>query len=836
MRSCFSVLVWVRLSCLSVVAFFLLTADSRAQQFPGAPAALEWKDFLKCELVVVAQLKSHDGATLSLEIVDVLSGNRCKPGDVLSVKLSQAFGIKSSTRYGEPRKPEFRVSQIFFVVEQGASFEEIPVVYDAQRPHVYFFPKAKHLFVDRPSQMQPDRRDGWKQALAGKPINVSFRLLHDIDSDMSRESILELFKTRDRQAIADLVDALIEPSNHARWIQTQALAERLLISLGDKNGDVYEPALKALSGTAGQGYSHAYRLGRILARADSKRAVGDFKKLLESGARVSKDGICWCLHCLESEEGLDLIIEQMVAGQSQALYSLCELMFSRQAIAVPMVQRARIQDLAVPRIQKLLKARTLPNEIHSQAMFNENFRSLVEEFPGDQLWRFGHFHNHPVRKGFPEWGRTVYEANNDLEPILKADLIEGRKMLVARLAEPFPGKPYDVAVSQHLAHYYGDMDMAKKFKKPQDPIVRYRDTNTASMHQAPYSVFMKMFKETPKCGDAYWARIIGIYPRFPEEYFREISALIESKNEHERHFAIVHQLQDHFYWNFDLDPKDFEPVTQRKLAAIKPLLVAMSKGDLLHMRATLLRHFGVPLEGPPGKAWLPALRTAALSWNPTLKFNAVHVLGMLEEDPEIMSFANHPLSQRQQALDAHLKNRPALQKERQAATPAQLQALWKDLDSETQATGYAAMQALLAAPQSTVAWFRQHLKEPPPGAGPDPKRCAALIKDLASPTFRVRSQASAELKKMGPGVTPHLRKALKDAPDLETRRRVEDVLSLFSSNDGRYREVRAIQVLEYMPGPEARAFLEELAVGPEHMALTHEAKGALRRLQAFWRW
>src|SRR5262249_25832280 len=159
----------------------------------------------------------------------------------------------------------------------------------------------------------------------------------------------------------------------------------------------------------------------------------------------------------------------------------------------------------------------------------------------------------------------------------------------------------------------------------------------------------------------------------------------------------------------------------------------------------------------------------------------------------VWRFANYPLCQRKEALETHFKNRQALWKEARPLTPARLRELWRDLDSDKQATGYAAMQALLAAPQSTVAWFRQHLQGPP-GAGPDPKRCAALIKDLASPMFKVRARATDELIKLGPGVVPHLRKAAKATPDVETLRRIQAVLSEFSSHDGRSREVRAIQV------------------------------------------
>jgi hypothetical protein len=51
-----------------------------------------------------------------------------------------------------------------------------------------------------------------------------------------------------------------------------------------------------------------------------------------------------------------------------------------------------------------------------------------------------------------------------------------------------------------------------------------------------------------------------------------------------------------------------------------------------------------------------------------------------------------------------------------------------------------------------------------------------------------------------------------------------------------YRMVRAVQVLEYLPGLEARSFLEELAGGAEHLSLTRETQAALWRINQYWQW
>jgi hypothetical protein len=207
---------------------------------------------------------------------------------------------------------------------------------------------------------------------------------------------------------------------------------------------------------------------------------------------------------------------------------------------------------------------------------------------------------------------------------------------------------------------------------------------------------------------------------------------------------------------------------KRKLETIKPLLARLSRSsDLLEMRGILLQHFGIKLDGPPGRGWLPAVEAAALRWNSVIHGNAMCVLGMIEEDTEVMRFVNSAPSVREKVLQGHLKQRRAKRKDIPVRTPAQLQTLWKDLDNANHATSYAAMQSLLEGREATVAWLRKRLKQP----GRDPVR-----------------------------------------------------------------DVRAIQVLEYMPGREARTLLEELAAGPAGQPATHEARAALQRLARFWRW
>ena len=63
----------------------------------------------------------------------------------------------------------------------------------------------------------------------------------------------------------------------------------------------------------------------------------------------------------------------------------------------------------------------------------------------------------PHRNGFPANG---LDPQDDLQPVLKADLVLGRKLLKDRLAKapkPGPNGPWDLPILQGLPHRYGAM-------------------------------------------------------------------------------------------------------------------------------------------------------------------------------------------------------------------------------------------------------------------------------------------------------------------------------------------------------------------------------------------
>jgi hypothetical protein len=114
------------------------------------------------------------------------------------------------------------------------------------------------------------------------------------------------------------------------------------------------------------------------------------------------------------------------------------------------------------------------------------------------------------------------------------------------------------------------------------------------------------------------------------------------------------------------------------------------------------------------------------------------------------------------------------------------------------------------------------------------QRIAQLISELDSEEFTVRTDASAELAKVGALAEPALKEVLMTKPSLEVQRRVEALLELMERNrwQGVARQSwRALAVLERIGNDDARQVLEGLAKGDPDARLTQEADLAVQRLQ-----
>ena len=120
-----------------------------------------------------------------------------------------------------------------------------------------------------------------------------------------------------------------------------------------------------------------------------------------------------------------------------------------------------------------------------------------------------------------------------------------------------------------------------------------------------------------------------------------------------------------------------------------------------------------------------------------------------------------------------------------------------------------------------------------PALAVEPRKIAGWITDLESTKLSVRQEAIANLVKTGEQAVPALQKVLTAPPDLETRKRVEDLLDRLTGGTlttDQLRLVRAVESLERMGTPQARNVLRKLAGGAHGALPTREAEAALARL------
>lgn len=173
---------------------------------------------------------------------------------------------------------------------------------------------------------------------------------------------------------------------------------------------------------------------------------------------------------------------------------------------------------------------------------------------------------------------------------------------------------------------------------------------------------------------------------------------------------------------------------------------------------------------------------------------------------------------------------PGLPRERLQA-PDALAKCWQDLAAEDAELAYRASWRLVQNPESAIKLLRERLKA---AEAPDLAQIQAWLADLSNPTFAVRARASRGLEAQGELAELPLRKALKAKLDLETRRRVEFLLSKLEqpvTAPEKLRQIRALEVLEMLPSPRAKQLLQLLAKGYAEHRQTRQARESLLRLE-----
>jgi WD40 repeat protein len=163
-----------------------------------------------------------------------------------------------------------------------------------------------------------------------------------------------------------------------------------------------------------------------------------------------------------------------------------------------------------------------------------------------------------------------------------------------------------------------------------------------------------------------------------------------------------------------------------------------------------------------------------------------------------------------------------------ALSPEECKALWTDLARDDAAKAYKAIRAFSTAPGQTVSFMGERLR---PARSAKKEDVDRLIADLDSDEFEIRDKATNKLAELGDAVGPALRKVIAGEPSAEVRSRANRLLEkLATPAPELLRNLRALEALEAVGGPEARQVVERIANGAAEARLTRDAKAALARL------
>lgn len=158
---------------------------------------------------------------------------------------------------------------------------------------------------------------------------------------------------------------------------------------------------------------------------------------------------------------------------------------------------------------------------------------------------------------------------------------------------------------------------------------------------------------------------------------------------------------------------------------------------------------------------------------------------------------------------------------------------WADLGSPDAPKAFRAMAEFMATPARTLSLFEQRF-------GPMlalRNRIDRLVPVLEAPRYVDRRKALDELEQMGELALPGLKRALDGRPPLETRLRLEQLVRRLQGGDEdtrfsvRRQILRAVEVLEAVGTPGARALLTRLARGLPVPWGKREAQASLDRLR-----
>jgi WD40 repeat protein len=161
-----------------------------------------------------------------------------------------------------------------------------------------------------------------------------------------------------------------------------------------------------------------------------------------------------------------------------------------------------------------------------------------------------------------------------------------------------------------------------------------------------------------------------------------------------------------------------------------------------------------------------------------------------------------------------------------------LAAAWTDLANLDAKKAYQAISVLVSASEPAARLLAEQLR---PVTEPDRMKIQGPINQLGSTNFAERVKATRELEQLGELAESALRQFVAGNPPPEARRRAEELLNRLDgpvTDYERLRMLRAIEVLEQIPGEESTRLLRKLADGWPGSRLTQESARSLARRRA----
>jgi len=280
----------------------MLDADISLDPYPH----MTWKDMVAAELVLVGKYEKHEDQTLTLRVESVLKGKAVKPGDVVAVSLKSGYSIEDKLapviigRDNPKGGPFLCYKMPMYHPGNDVPFNILP---NARQSAIYFLPSEVAPTLTAREQVQPAvLAEGWGQVVQGKPMGLLFRLTQRMNPHLHDEAVQELARSRDPATLAALVDWAIDPPPGPNpYLMDPMLvpAYSILIAVGDRKGDVYDPLWAWLTnpGAAHHGGSGHYdEVTEILGAIDPDRAFRDFTAMISANKPGKYSATEWLGH------------------------------------------------------------------------------------------------------------------------------------------------------------------------------------------------------------------------------------------------------------------------------------------------------------------------------------------------------------------------------------------------------------------------------------------------------------------------------------------------------------------------------------------------------------